>query len=48
MGEHDFERCLCHGDFSPKNIMSCGDRPLAIDWEDAFWGVEKGTTICSG
>lgn len=32
-------RTLCHGDFGPKNIMSDGTRPIAIDWEDAFWGV---------
>jgi len=32
-------RSLCHGDFGPKNIMTDGERPVAIDWEDAFWGV---------
>ena len=32
-------RALCHGDFGPKNILRDGARPIAIDWEDAFWGV---------
>lgn len=32
-------RVLCHGDLGPKNLMSDGARPVAIDWEDAFWGV---------
>ena len=37
---HDFGRCLCHGDLGPRNIMSQGGGPVAIDREDAFWGVE--------
>ncbi|MDC7784340.1 aminoglycoside phosphotransferase family protein [Rhodoplanes sp. TEM] len=32
-------RVLCHGDLGPKNLMTDGSRPVAIDWEDAFWGV---------
>jgi 5-methylthioribose kinase len=32
---------LCHGDLGPENIMCQSDaRPVVIDWEDAFWGVE--------
>lgn len=32
-------RAVCHGDFGPKNTMSNGTVPIAIDWEDAFWGI---------
>jgi hypothetical protein len=32
--------CVCHGDLGPKNLMSDGRRAFAIDWEDAFLGVE--------
>lgn len=32
-------RQLCHGDFGPTNIMIHGSERIAIDWEDAFWGV---------
>ena len=32
-------RAFSHGDFGPKNIMVRGAEPLAIDWEDAFWGI---------
>jgi hypothetical protein len=32
-------RVLNHGDFGPKNIMVHGAEALAIDWEDAFWGI---------
>lgn len=32
--------CLCHGDLGPRNILTDGGRLIAIDWEDAFWGVE--------
>jgi len=32
-------RSLCHGDFGPKNTMAAGSQIVAIDWEDAFWGV---------
>lgn len=31
---------LCHGDLGPANIMSKGETTIAIDWEDAFWGVD--------
>ncbi|MFY9138697.1 aminoglycoside phosphotransferase family protein [Zwartia sp.] len=32
---------LCHGDLGPENIMCQTDsKPVVIDWEDAFWGVE--------
>ncbi|WP_443113609.1 phosphotransferase [Herbaspirillum seropedicae] len=30
---------LCHGDLGPANIMTDGDVPVALDWEDAFWGI---------
>lgn len=30
---------LCHGDLGPSNILTDGCGPIAIDWEDAFWGV---------
>lgn len=36
----DQPRRLCHGDFGPRNIMTDGVRPLVIDWEDAFSGIE--------
>lgn len=36
----DQPRQLCHGDFGPRNIMTDGVRPLVIDWEDAFCGIE--------
>lgn len=29
------ESRLCHGDFHPGNILSAGERDLAIDWIDA-------------
>jgi hypothetical protein len=35
----DLPRLACHGDFGPRNVMTLGDQRLAIDWEDAFWGV---------
>lgn len=35
-----YESVLCHGDLGPKNLMSNGLQMFAIDWEDAFWGVE--------
>lgn len=35
-----FPVCLCHGDLGPKNIMSNMVKPIIIDWEDAFWGIE--------
>lgn len=34
------EPALCHGDLGPKNLMSDGQRLFAIDWEDAFIGVQ--------
>lgn len=30
---------LCHGDLGPANIMVDDDVPVALDWEDAFWGI---------
>ncbi len=30
---------ICHGDLGPANIMTNGHALIAIDWEDAFWGV---------
>jgi hypothetical protein len=30
--------CICHGDFSNKNIMKKGRQFIVIDWEDAFYG----------
>ena len=30
---------LCHGDLGPANIMTEGQSPLVVDWEDAFWGI---------
>lgn len=34
------DAALCHGDLGPRNLMTSGDRVFAIDWEDAFWGIE--------
>ncbi|MBU1344805.1 MAG: aminoglycoside phosphotransferase family protein [Proteobacteria bacterium] len=36
----NYAPCICHGDLGPNNLMSDGSRVFAIDWEDAFWGVE--------
>lgn len=33
-------RQLCHGDLGPANLMADAHGLLAVDWEDAFWGVE--------
>lgn len=30
--------CLVHGDFSPKNILICGDRMVLLDCEVAWYG----------
>ena len=30
---------LCHGDLGPKNILRDASAPVAIDWEDAFFGI---------
>lgn len=30
---------LCHGDLGPANIMIGNGSLIALDWEDAFWGV---------
>lgn len=30
---------LCHGDLGPANIMVDDDVPVALDWEDVFWGI---------
>ena len=31
-------RCLVHGDFSPKNMLVCGDRLVVLDCEVAWYG----------
>lgn len=37
----EMPRCICHGDLSDQNILFDSDgRPVVIDWEDAFWGIE--------
>jgi len=36
----NFPQVLCHGDLGPKNIMATSEGLVAIDWEDAFWGIE--------
>lgn len=36
-GEWDLQ--LCHGDLGPANILCDDIGPIAIDWEDAFWGI---------
>ena len=36
----DFTSVLCHGDFSPANLVGNGPALTVIDWEDAFWGIE--------
>ena len=33
-------RVICHGDLGPRNLLRLGSRPVAIDWEDAFWGIQ--------
>jgi aminoglycoside phosphotransferase (APT) family kinase protein len=38
IGSH--EPVLCHGDLGPKNLMTDGHQLFAIDWEDAFVGVQ--------
>jgi hypothetical protein len=35
----DWSVQLCHGDLGPANIMTEGQDPLVVDWEDAFWGI---------
>ena len=30
---------LCHGDLGPANIMTGDGSLVALDWEDAFWGI---------
>jgi hypothetical protein len=37
---NDFPRIICHGDLGPENILSGRHGPIAVDWEDAFWGIE--------
>lgn len=32
-------REICHGDLGPKNILFRKRIPIAIDWEDVFWGI---------
>lgn len=31
---------VCHGDLGPANVLCDDQGPAAIDWEDAFWGIE--------
>lgn len=33
-------RVICHGDLGPRNLLRLGSRPIAIDWEDAFRGID--------
>jgi hypothetical protein len=33
-------RILCHGDLGPRNILQAATKPVAIDWEDSFWGIQ--------
>ena len=35
----EWPKQLCHGDLGSANIMADIDGSVAIDWEDAFWGV---------
>lgn len=35
----DFPLVLCHGDLGPGNILAKQGALVAIDWEDAFWGI---------
>lgn len=35
---HKWQIKLCHGDLSPANILHDGHNPIALDWEDAYWG----------
>lgn len=37
---NDFPKIICHGDLGPGNILSGHPGPIAVDWEDAFWGIE--------
>lgn len=30
---------LCHGDLGPSNILISEGIPVAVDWEDALWGI---------
>jgi aminoglycoside phosphotransferase family enzyme len=40
MSEHAYE-VICHGDLSNKNIMLLDNKPIVLDWEDCFIGVES-------
>jgi hypothetical protein len=33
-------RVVCHGDLGPRNLLRSSSRPVAIDWEDAFRGIQ--------
>lgn len=35
-----FAPSICHGDLGPDNIMANKQKKIAIDWEDAFYGVQ--------
>lgn len=35
-----FAPSICHGDLGPQNIMANKQKKIAIDWEDAFYGVQ--------
>jgi Ser/Thr protein kinase RdoA (MazF antagonist) len=32
---------LLHGDLNPSNVIVAGDRTLALDFQDLFWGFEQ-------
>ncbi|MCA6112786.1 phosphotransferase family protein [Bradyrhizobium cenepequi] len=38
--KHRFVAFPCHGDLGARNLMVDGKGLVAIDWEDAFWGIE--------
>ncbi|MGG1553517.1 phosphotransferase [Paenibacillus ferrarius] len=35
------DKVICHGDLSNKNIMLLENKPIVLDWEDCFLGVES-------
>ncbi|MCC8964793.1 aminoglycoside phosphotransferase family protein [Bradyrhizobium sp. Pear76] len=38
--KHRFVAVPCHGDLGARNLMVDGEGLVAIDWEDAYWGIE--------